>query len=204
MNQITRSNGLKYTLKENKDRFLYPKEYFKVFDAMKSKQQHTTKVLINTGARINEARHIEPTDIDYERKVIILRVTKTKAKKGEKKGKPRWIPISTQFSKYLKKWFRLHNKIQILSTPAYNIGLKKATTIAGIKNPTDFSAHNMRKTFENYLLALGVDGLKVCAHVGHDPATAVNSYITADLFNYEDKMAMRDIIGDLYVQNNNR
>ena len=53
---LTRKDGKTYTMKDNKDRFLFPEEYMAFEDKLKSKQKFSVKFLINTGSRINEAR----------------------------------------------------------------------------------------------------------------------------------------------------
>jgi integrase len=192
---FNRRNGRSYTIRNNRDRFFYPDEWMKFFDKLKPGQKYTFMFLINTGSRINEARHVIPSDVDTERKRIILRVTKVKAKKKEKSPRPRIIPMSSQFSKYIK------NKIEknkILSTPAANIAMKKSLEKAGIKDWKMFSIHNIRKTLETWLMALGVDGLKITAHIGHSMSVAAGSYISADVFSWEEKNKIRMIIGDLY------
>jgi integrase len=201
---LTRKNGRTYTLKEDKNRFFYPAEYQKAHDCMKKKQQHTATCLINTGARINEARHIEYTDIDLVNNRLTLRITKSKAKKGESKGRVRIIPISSQFSRYLKQYFSKvgqDKKLGILSTSAFDTAIKKAAKKAGINNPNDFSAHSLRKTIETWLLSLNVDSGKILAHLGHDIRTAMQHYVSPDIFTYEEKKQMREIIGDLYETN---
>ncbi|KKM20958.1 hypothetical protein LCGC14_1640250 [marine sediment metagenome] len=210
MEQITRSNGRVYSLKANKNRFFFPKEYLKVYDLLKQKQQHTATCLINTGARINEIRLMRVEDIKFPDNKILddkgnltLKYTKCKATKGETRGKPRQFPISSQFSKYLKKYVRDHklgldDTLNILSTPAFNTGLKKASEKAQLGNPNDFSAHSLRKTMETWLMSLGVDGLKLTVHLGHDISTAAAHYVSPDIFNSEDRMGMRIILGDLY------
>jgi integrase len=200
---FTRKNGRAYTLKDNKDRFFFPVEYMKMFDKLKKKQQHTITCLINTGARINEMRHVQVSDLDLVNNRIVLRVTKTKARKKEKKGRIRTIPISAQFTKYLKRYIDKHkldfnSYLNIHSTPAINIGLKKACRLVKLQHPEDFSAHTFRKTLEVWLMALGVDGLALTAHLGHDIRTAAQHYVSPDIFNWEEKQKMREIIGDLY------
>jgi integrase len=200
---LTLKNGRSYTVRSNRDRFFFPDEWCKFFDKAKTKQQFTFKFLINTGARINEARNVKVSDIDLERKRIVLRITKVKAKKKEKAPRPRIIPISTQFAKYLKKYIReaklgYEDYLGILSTPAANIGMKKALKLGGIKDWQMFSIHNIRKTLETWLVALEVDGLKITAHIGHSMQTAASHYISADVFSWEEKSKMREIIGDLY------
>lgn len=203
LKSLTLKNGKTYTLKDNKDRFLFPDEYMRFEDCLKDKQRFSVKFLMNTGARINEAQHVKVEDCDTERNRIVLRVTKAKAKKGEKKGKVRIIPISSQFSKYLKKHIRdnnLNNEdyLGILSNPALNIAYKKAGMKAGIKDYHNISSHTFRKTLEVWLMALGVDSLPLTAHIGHDIRTASQYYVSPDIFSYEDKQKIRLVIGDLY------
>ena len=205
LTQVLRSNGSTYTLKTNQHRFLFPDEYGKFEDKLKPKQKFAVRFLINTGARIMEAQHVRVEDIDLDRKRIILRVTKSKAKKGEIKGRgrPRIIPISSQFAKYLKAYI-LDKKLQptdylkILSNSALNDAYKRAGELAGIKDFWNISSHTFRKTLEVWLMALGVDGLPLTAHIGHDLKTAAQYYVSPDIFSWDDKKKMRMIIGDLY------
>jgi integrase len=198
---ITLKDGRAYTLRANRDRFFYPNEWMDFFDELKPSQKMTFDFLLSTGARINEARHVQIGDIDIGNRRIILRVTKIKAKKGERNPRPRTIPISSQFAKRLKKATDKgsnDNYIRILSTPAANIAMKKGLQKAGIKDWYMFSVHNIRKTLEIWLMALGVDSLKLTAHIGHDIKTAAQHYVSPDIFSWEEKKRMRDIIGDLY------
>jgi integrase len=200
---LMRSSGRIYSIRSNRDRFFFPDEWMKFIDNSKSKQKFTFEFLINTGARINEARNVKVSDIDLERKRIVLRITKIKARKKEKSPRPRIIPISTQFAKHLKAYIKdnelkSESYLGILSTPAANIGMKKALQNAGIKDWQMFSIHNIRKTLECWLMALGVDGLIITAHIGHSMATAAGHYISPDIFSWEEKKNMRLIIGDLY------
>lgn len=203
LKSLRRKNGKSYTLKDNKDRFFFPDEYMKFEDKLKSKQKHSSKIQINTGGRYNELFNVLVGDCDLERKRMILRITKVKAKKGEKKPRPRIIPISSQFAKYLKKYFR-ENKLQseykigMLSNPALNIAYKKSAKESGMKDYWNISSHTFRKTLEVWLMALGVDSLPLVAHIGHDIKTAAQYYVSPDIFSWEDKQMMRDVIGDLY------
>lgn len=203
INKIIRSDGKPFTLKNNKDRFLFPKEYIKFEDALKKKQKFSVRFLINTGARINEARNVKVSDCDLVNNRIVLRVTKAKAKKGEKKGKIRIIPISKQFSRYLRKHIRDNNLkpndyLGILSNSALNVAYKKAGRKSDTKDFSDISSHTFRKTLEVWLMALGVSDLPLTAHLGHDIRTAASHYVSPDIFSWEDKQLIREIIGDLY------
>lgn len=202
-----RSDGKKYTKKSNKNRFFFPDEYMKFEDALKPKQKFSVIFLLNTGARHDEASHVIVSDVDLERRRIVLRKTKSKAAKGESKGegKIRIIPISQQFAKLLKRHITLkklnpEDKLGILSNPALNIAYKKAGKKSKISDPEDISSHTFRKTLEVWLMSLGVGDLALTAHLGHDIRTAASHYVSPDIFSWEDKKKMRMIIGDLYLQ----
>lgn len=199
--QITRKNGRVYNIKENKDRFLFPGEYTKIFDKLKKNSKHSVTAQLNTGARIRELQHLKVEDCYLDDKRLLLKFTKAKAKKGEKRGKHRMIPISDKFAKYLKRHFKglqSMDTIGMLSTPAYNIALKKAARLAGIKDWQNLSSHTLRKTLECWLMSLGVQDSALLAHFGHDLKTAASHYVSPDVFSFEEKREMRLIIGDLY------
>lgn len=205
--EMSRKNGRKYTIRNNRDRFFFPDEWFAFYDQLKDRQKITFEFLINTGARIMEIQNIKVMDVDFERNNIILRVTKAvvnkpgKGKKGTRKI--RVLTISTQFTKYLKKIIKKHNlkpedKFPILSTPAANIAMKKALREAGLEDWSMFSLHNCRKTLETWLLALNIDSFKIIKHFGHSFAVAAKHYVSPDIFSWEDKKNMREIVGDLF------
>ena len=204
-----RSNGRKYTKKSNKDRFFFPKEYMKFEDALKQKQKHSVKSLLNTGARITELQKTQVQDFIFNpqgRSRLILRHTKTKARKGEfGSGKIRDVPLSKTFAKYLNKFTKENNLnhkdiLKILSDPALNIAMKKTAKKIKLSNPEDFSAHTLRKTLEVWLMALDIGDMKIIAHLGHDLKTAASHYVSPDIFSWEDKRLIRQILGDLYLQ----
>jgi integrase len=203
LQSLTRKNGRTYTLRDNKDRFLFPEEYQRMEDQLKKKQKHSAIVLVNTGARHMEAYNIKVSDCDLTNNRIILRVTKTKAKKGEKKGRQRIISVSSQFSKYLRKWIR-DNKLKdsdyigVLSNSALNRAYKIAAKKAKIKDYWNIASHTYRKTHGNWLKAFGIDAGEICTRLSHDYNTFLSSYASPDIFTWEDRNKMRDILGDLY------
>jgi len=204
--EIIRKDGKKYTIRKNRQRFFYPDEWMAFHDKLKPKQKIVFEILINTGARISEAKNIKVSDIDFERKNIVLRVTKKMLNRpGIKKTerKIRVIHISDKFAKFLRKVINKKKLSQddyfpIPTIAAANIAMKKALQRAGIKDWDMFSLHNVRKTFETWLIALGIDNTKIIKHLGHSQAIALKHYISADTFNWDDKKQMREIIGDLY------
>jgi len=198
-----RSNGMILSIRNNRDRFFYPEEWMKFVEFLKPQQKITFDFLINTGARINESRNVRVGDIDLINRRLILRVTKVRAKKKEKNPRPRTIPISKEFARYLNRHITKNNLtnedyLGILSTSAANIAMKKALKKAGIKDYYMFSIHNIRKTLETWLMSLGIDGFKIIAHIGHSFQVAAGSYISADVFSWDEKKMIRMIIGGLY------
>ncbi len=190
----------KYTIKENRNLFLFPDEWNKILKIAKPRQALTLNIQAGTGARINEARNIKVSDIFFDRNNLNLRVTK--GKKGNK-PEPRLIPISDKFAKLLKKYIKQYklgpdDYFPILKTAGAGYAIKQLTKKIGRKDWNEFSSHNIRKTFECWLIAIGVDGFKVAKHMGHTPSVALKSYISADIFTLEDKRAIRNILGDLY------
>ena len=206
----TRTDGKKYSVREHRMIYFMPDTWLKFVDALGSeKAKLTAEVLIQLGCRINEARHIEERDIDYERNTIRLRITKTKAKKGETKGKPRTIPVNSKFIKKLKKHFsekQEFEKIGILSTPGFHLALKKA--LRDINHPEwyMFSTHNIRKTHGNWLKIMGnlrlmnIDASEICLRLGHDYETFLKDYGSSGVMDNKDVMIIKDILGDLYIR----
>jgi len=182
-------------IKQDKFRFFYPPEYEKMFDYLNKNGKYTARFMINAGCRINEARGFKEDPIfDNERKNITLIHTKVRAKLKETTPRSRTIPISKSFFNILKKEYQTH---RILSTNAFNIQLRSACKKAGIKNPEQFSSHNIRKTFATWMLSLGVDGFRLAKHLGHTPNELARDYATNDVFNHNDKQIMRSILKDL-------
>ncbi len=202
----TRKDGKKYSVRDNRMAWFYPKTWDSVYKCLGSpRAKLTADVLIRTGSRINESRHVELRDCDFERNTIRLRITKTKAKKGEEKGKPRTIPMDRKFMKRLKKDFDSDGRLQLLSTPGFNIALHKACEKSGMKDHYNYSAHSIRKTHGNWLKILGnlglmkVDATEICLRLGHDYNTFLKDYGSAGVLSNEDVLIAKKWMGDLYV-----
>ena len=181
-------------IKENKKRFFYPDEFVKVLGHLNKNQKFTATCQINMGTRINEARNIEARDLSAKRETIVIRETKVKAKLGQRTPEPRTIKVSSTFFKYIKKNISTH---RILSTNAFNIGLREACVKAKVDKPEQFSSHNLRKTFATWMLSLGADGFKLAQYLDHSPAVLMKDYATNDCFNVDDKRLMIQILGNL-------
>jgi len=188
------------------NRFFFPnewKKFIKALDKPRFKNRMFYELQFNTGARFNEVLHLRPIDFDFERNNVRLWKTKTKAKKGEKVGKPRTISLSSQFSRRMKKFCKDKKQDEYLfkvSQAGYNQLLKSKINNLGIKDWTNFSSHTLRKTHGMYLKAMGIDIAEICTRLGHDYDTYINHYGSADIFSEKDMTGIRDLLGDLYFR----
>ena len=57
-----KSDGRKYSVRDHRQSWFTPEDWKKLTKVLKPKQLWTAEVLIQTGARINEARHIKEGD----------------------------------------------------------------------------------------------------------------------------------------------
>jgi integrase len=156
-----------------------------------------------TGARFDELINLRPRDFDFERNNVRIWKTKTKAKKGEKVGKPRTISLSSDFNKKIKKYSSEINPEDFLfkiSQAGYNQLLKKKLKELKVDGAEEFSSHNLRKTHGMYLKALGIDIAEICTRLGHDYNTYIKHYGSADVFSEKDMRGIRELLGDLYFR----
>lgn len=184
--------------------FIFPdvwKKFMKLIE--KRKNVLLYEFQLNTGCRFKEGLHIRPIDFDFERNNVRLWKTKTKARKGEKVGKPRTISISSEFSRKMKRF--CNNKppqeyLWNVSQAGYNQLLKKKLEKIGVKNAEQFSSHDIRRTHGMYLKALGIDMAEICTRLGHDYDTYIKHYGSADVFSERDMTQIRELLGSLYMR----
>lgn len=198
-----KSDGKKYSVRDDRSRYFFPEEWLKFYDAIKTSKQPIFDVLINTGARIEEALNIKPKDFDWERNNLTLRVTKRKASKGERTGKPRTFQISSQFARRMRKYISENilgdeDLLFKISKQAVFQMLKIKLKKIGIKDWYNFSLHNIRKTHGNYLKAMSIDSGEICYRLGHDLNTFIKHYGSANIFDRKDKLLIVKILGDVY------
>lgn len=194
------------TTYKDTNRFFFPdewKKFLNIINKPKFKNRLLYELQFNSGARFDECIHIRPIDFDFDRNNLRIWKTKTKAKKGEKVGKPRTISLSSDFSRKMKK-FCLKKKpddyLFKISQAGYNQLLKRKLEQNGVKDFVIFSSHNIRKTHGMYLKALGIDIAEICTRLGHDYNTYIKHYGSADIFSEKDMRGIRELLGDLYFR----
>lgn len=184
-------------------RFFFPDEWKNFINSIsRSRNYYLYEFQFNTGSRFDEAVHIRPIDFDFERNNVRLWKTKTKAKKGEKTGKPRTISLPPSFVKRMKKFCNGKKPDEYLwktSQAGYN-QLIKAKIKQSEKDFWNFSSHTIRKTHGMYLKALGVDIAEICTRLGHDYNTYIKHYGSADVFSEKDMRDIRNLLGELYLR----
>lgn len=198
-----RKDGTSYSVRDDRSSYFYPNQWIEFLNSIKKEKQLIFKTLIQTGARIDECLNVKPENFDFDRKTLTLFVTKLKARKKERVGKKRVLPISSEYTNDIKKYIE-KNKIQlhdniftITSISVYRLfkrGLKKSE----IKDDWQYSLHNIRKTHGNYLKALGVPAEEICLRLGHDFDTYLKHYGSPNVFSQQDKFLMIKILGDIY------
>lgn len=198
----TKSNGTKYSVRDDRGRFFFPNEWIDFIENIKPEKRLLFETLIQTGGRITECLNIQPRDFDWVRNNLTLRVTKIKATKGEKVGKPRTFPVSSQYTRKVKAFIK-KNKIGdnnlIFSVTKQAVWKMMRRKLEGVvKDDWNFGLHNIRKTHGNWLKALGIEAEEICLRLGHDFNTYLKHYGSPNIFDRNDKTLMIKVLGDLY------
>ena len=148
-----KSDGKRYTVRADRHRYFRPNEWLRFLSCIKEDKIILFETLLQTGGRIEEILNLKPKDFIWEENSVRLRVTKSKAKKGESKilgGKQRSFGVSSQYCRRLRKYIRENNiKDDDLLFPLSKQGvsqmMKRSLKKAGL-NEWEFSLHNIRKT----------------------------------------------------------
>jgi len=182
--------------KENATRFFDPDEWEKFIYSCNQKWRPYFWIMMLTGLRYNEAKHIKVRNIDWKNRWIVVL-------KG-KGSKIRYVNLSSYSSKFIKSFIN-DNNLEWESTFKFPTlqGMRqyihKISRQQNIQGWKDISTHNLRKTHENYLLALNKDNIKVARHMGHTPKTALDHYISGAFI--KDKKQLDKIrlwLGDIF------
>lgn len=196
-------NGRNYTVRKDRRRYFYPNEWIAFMKAVHKNNKPLFDFLINTGARIDEALHIRPMDLDFERGNVRLWKTKTKAKKGETHGKPRTMSLSTAYLGRIKRVCNNLPQDQYIFTgskQSNNQLLKRRVKAAGIKDDYNFSLHNIRKTHGMWLKSINVPAEEICLRLGHDYNTYLAHYGSSEVFTITDVREIEKLMDDLYAR----
>ena len=224
--KVDKADGKKYTVRQDRHRYFFPDEWLNFISSLKKdKHEILFTTLINTGARIMEVLHIKPLNFDWDRKVIEFKVVKQrKAKKQFRAlGKSRRFFVSPQYIKKVRAYIRKNNiddndylfldksklppnydnldnkekrkyyyKTKCSISQLFKRKLKKV----GIEDWWNFSLHNIRKTYGNWMRIYNIDVNELCYRMGHDQKTFFDHYGSSLLFTEIEKIKIRKILGD--------
>jgi integrase len=201
------------------------KSFIKTYDE-ESKHYIYFLISLHTGARAMEVLHLKPNSFDFERKAITFKVIKQrKAKKTfYATGRSRTFFISDNCLKDVKKYIKknsikdndylfldnsiLPNNYDSLSNKdkkkyyqksevAYAQMFKRKLRKAGIKDWKQFSLHNIRKTYGNWMRLYDIRIEEICYRMGHDIETYLSYYGSSLIFNSQEKLEIMKILGDV-------
>ena len=224
---INKSDGKKYTIRNDRRRYFFPNEWENFINTVTNKKHKFFFItLLFTGGRIMEALHIKYEDIDPEREIIILRITKQrKAKKDySASGKTRSFFIASNFFKEYKSFLRgksfkltdyifLNNstipanysslknsekkKYYQSTAVSYSKLLKRKLQKAGIEDYYNFSPHNIRKTYGMWMRTFNFEMGELCYRMGHDMDTYITHYGSSLIFTESERRNIVKILGDV-------
>ena len=222
-----RSNGVKYTVRDDRSRYFKPHEWIDFIKEIKDQKKLLFNMCFMTGGRIEEIMNIRVDDITFESRTIRLRVTKKKAAKGERIGKRREFKVGSRFIREIKDYITNNNlgtyDYLFVPTVEYNaiVGdnekkiwikrkivtvfqmFKRGIKASGIPDWYQFSLHNIRKTHGMYLKAVmpyarGLDMGEICMRLGHDFNTYIKHYGSPSIFTDKEINMIRYMLGDIY------
>jgi len=225
--KIKMKNNREYTVRKDRHRYFFPNEwnlFMKQFKNEKNKLFFIT--LLNTGARVMEALHFKPKNFDYERSTVTLDVIKQRKAKKQFSSliKSRTFFVSKTFLKEVNKYVKKNNindndyifmdnkklpanydnmtnaeknKHFIIYKVNYSSILKRKLIKAGIKDYYNFSLHNIRKTYGNWMRIYDIRTEELCYRLGHDYQTFMIHYGSSLIFTPQEKLEIMNILGDV-------
>lgn len=225
--QGVRGDGKKYSVRDNRMRYFFPDEWINFIKIITDKKHRFFFITaLHTGARIMEVLHIKYGDIDIERETVILKVVKQrKAKKNfYATGKSRHFFIASEFIKEFKAFKRgktinkedyifldkeklpagyknLENKEKkkyySKKISSYSKLFKRKLEKAGVEDYWNFSPHNIRKTYGNWMKVFNIKLEEICYRMGHDMETFMNHYGSSMIFTQEERRKIMKIMGEV-------
>lgn len=203
------------------------KRFIDTFDDDKdAKTKLMFQLLLFTGGRIMEVINLQAKDFDFERGTISFKTTKQrKAKKNYyATGTSRTFFISSNCVKVVRTYINKNNLkpdnylfLNEIKLPEnyssltndekkkyykgyktnYHIILKKRLKKIGIEDWNNFSIHNIRKTYGNWMRIFEIDNMELCYRMGHDLNTFMTHYGSSLLFDQQERQLIGKIFGEV-------
>ena len=163
------------TFRRKAPRFLSKNEIKKLLFQLSPQNCNIVKMLLNTGMRWGELKNLEWDDIDWNEKVIHIRIKEDWSPKGGE----RKIPMNNTVQEILKgvstdtNWvFTTKTGSQVRQQGTWS-AFKLACQRARVENAT---LHTLRHTFASHLIMAGVDLATVSKLLGHKDISTTMIY----------------------------
>ena len=153
-------------------------------------------LVYSAGLRSQEVRNLKLSDIDYDRMMIHIRLTKY--------NKDRYVPLSPLMKKGLKKYIEactpkvyLFNGKSIgsaLSARGVQWAMKETLKRSGI--PKEATVHTLRHSYATHLLEYGMDIDTVSKLLGHAHLTTTMIYLHVARLGRSDRFSPFDRLYD--------
>ena len=149
------------------------------------KHRAILSLIYATGARLNEATHLQVSDIDSARMMVHIRCGKG--------GKPRMVPMSAALREVLRAYWLVERPRDYLfpgtkpGRPLHESCVQHACTrarlVARIEKP--MSVHTLRHSYATHLLEHGVDLRTIQKLLGHAnlSTTAIYTHVSSCLMD---------------------
>ena len=186
-----------YREKEIKTRFFNPDEWESYIYSLGTNLQFYNWFLMLTGLRYKEAKHVRVHHIDFKNKQLIV----IKPKGGKVM---RYVQLSSYAIKLIRtriteKNLKYEDTFNFPSIQHISESMKLLCKKKNIPNNRDFSTHNLRKTHENYLMALSFPENKMTMHMGHTQKTAQEHYLSSAFIKDKKQLdKIRTWLGDIF------
>ncbi len=130
-------------------------------------------LLLNTGARPNEAKQLKWSDINFKTRTVTLRASYTKS------GISRHIPINDKLLGVLKSWESARSGVWVFEGVNGNAIVstqKPWNYVKGMAKLEDFRLYDLRHTFASKLAMKGVDLYTIAELLGHSNTEMTKIY----------------------------
>lgn len=224
---IKKVDGSNYSVRQDRKRYFFPHEWLAFEKLLRlPKQRLFFLTALHTGARAMEILHLQPSSFDFERGTITFSVVKhrTAKKNFYATGRSRTFFVSKDYLKEVKKYLvknklegntyifldnnKLPSNYSELSNnekkkyyegvkSSYAITLKNKLKKVGIIDYYNFSLHNIRKTYGNWMRIFDIKIEELCYRLGHDVDTYLLHYGSSLIFTSPERLEIMRIMGDV-------
>lgn len=220
-------NNKRYLVRVQRKRYFFPDEWESFYKTLKREDHKLFYLIaLHTGGRVMEIVNLRPCDFDYERKTITFETVKKRTAKKNfyAAGKSRTFFVSGELLKKVKflvnkykieqkEYFFLDNeklptdyqslpnseKKKYYEKASVNFSqiFKRKVEEAGIKDWWNFSLHNIRKTYGNWMRIFNIRTEELCYRLGHDIETYLSHYGSPMIFTDNERRKIMKIIGEV-------